>query len=212
MISRTTLKPRMCDCVYLCVLELTLLASKLSLALQLEQLEELNVEKGALQALRDLEIRFCRSLKILPAELLHRTLLKIEVLPAHVDSGNEQQSRGYTQGLNSWVSIGGKALSYKISLGNSDITGNCNRMARDRGSLVVCAEKGDDESCVCGEAILFRKAGLTGSTNQVAQISRVVSTSNPSTPSPITGTIFNTDPTKNRLNLVALVEILSGLS
>ncbi|KAL6342577.1 hypothetical protein AAG906_012434 [Vitis piasezkii] len=49
---------------------------------KLEQLEELNVEKGALQALRDLEIRFCRSLKILPAELLHRTLLKIEVLPA----------------------------------------------------------------------------------------------------------------------------------
>ena len=49
---------------------------------KLEQLEELNVEKGALQALRDLEVRFCRSLKILPAELLHRTLLKIEVLPA----------------------------------------------------------------------------------------------------------------------------------
>ncbi|RVW73485.1 hypothetical protein CK203_057935 [Vitis vinifera] len=42
----------------------------------------INVEKGALQALRDLEIRFCRSLKILPAELLHRTLLKIEVIPA----------------------------------------------------------------------------------------------------------------------------------
>ena len=36
MVSRTTLKPRMCDCVYLCVLELTLLASKLSLALQSE--------------------------------------------------------------------------------------------------------------------------------------------------------------------------------
>ncbi|XP_034686751.1 putative disease resistance RPP13-like protein 2 [Vitis riparia] len=49
---------------------------------KLEQLEEWNVEKGALQALRDLEIRFCRSLKILPAELLHRTLLKIEVIPA----------------------------------------------------------------------------------------------------------------------------------
>ncbi|KAL6342644.1 hypothetical protein AAG906_012509 [Vitis piasezkii] len=48
----------------------------------LEQLEEWNVEKGALQALRDLEIRVCRSLKILPAELLHRTLLKIEVIPA----------------------------------------------------------------------------------------------------------------------------------
>ena len=43
-------------------------------------------------------------------------------------------------------------------------------MARDRGSLVVCAEMGDDESCVCGEAILFCKTGLTGSTNQVAQI------------------------------------------
>ncbi|XP_059593151.1 putative inactive disease susceptibility protein LOV1 [Vitis vinifera] len=49
---------------------------------KLEQLEEWNVEKGALQALRDLEIRFCRSLKILPAEFLHRTLLKIEVIPA----------------------------------------------------------------------------------------------------------------------------------
>ncbi|XP_034686750.1 putative inactive disease susceptibility protein LOV1 [Vitis riparia] len=49
---------------------------------KLEQLEEWNVEKGALQALRHLEIRFCRSLKIPPAELLHRTLLKIEVIPA----------------------------------------------------------------------------------------------------------------------------------
>ena len=47
---------------------------------KLEQLEKWNVEKGALQALRDLEIRFCRSLKILPAELLHRTLLKIEII------------------------------------------------------------------------------------------------------------------------------------
>ncbi|KAJ9701550.1 hypothetical protein PVL29_006773 [Vitis rotundifolia] len=49
---------------------------------KLEQLEEWNVEKGALQDLRDLEIRFCRSLKMLPVELLHRTLLKIEVIPA----------------------------------------------------------------------------------------------------------------------------------
>ncbi|RVW27224.1 Disease resistance protein RPP8 [Vitis vinifera] len=59
---------------------------------KLEQLEEWNVEKGALRALRDLEIRFCRSLKILPAELLHRTLLKIEIISAHVGSGNGQQS------------------------------------------------------------------------------------------------------------------------
>ncbi|KAL6347408.1 hypothetical protein AAG906_018618 [Vitis piasezkii] len=51
---------------------------------KLEQLEEWNVEKGALRALRDLEIRFCRSLKILPAELLHRTLLKIEIISAQV--------------------------------------------------------------------------------------------------------------------------------
>ncbi|XP_010650657.3 probable disease resistance protein At1g58602 [Vitis vinifera] len=51
---------------------------------KLEQLEQWNVEKGALQALRDLEIRFCRSLKILPAELLHRTLLKIEIISAQV--------------------------------------------------------------------------------------------------------------------------------
>ncbi|KAJ9701579.1 hypothetical protein PVL29_006802 [Vitis rotundifolia] len=49
---------------------------------KLEQLEEWNVEKGALQALRDLEIRFCTRLKILPAELLHRTLSKFEVIPA----------------------------------------------------------------------------------------------------------------------------------
>ncbi|RVW91976.1 Disease resistance RPP8-like protein 3 [Vitis vinifera] len=49
---------------------------------KLEQLEEWNVDKGALQDLRDLEIRFCRSLKMLPVELLHRTLLKIEVIPA----------------------------------------------------------------------------------------------------------------------------------
>ena len=44
-----------------------------------EQLEEWDVEKGALQALRDLEIWFCTSLKMLPAELQARTLLKIEV-------------------------------------------------------------------------------------------------------------------------------------
>ncbi|XP_034681062.1 probable disease resistance protein At1g58602 [Vitis riparia] len=49
---------------------------------KLEQLEEWNVEKGALRAVRDLEIRFCRSLKILPAELLHKTLLKIEIISA----------------------------------------------------------------------------------------------------------------------------------
>ena len=49
---------------------------------KLEQLEEWDVEKGALQALRDLEIRFCTSLKMLSAELQSRTLLKIEVKPA----------------------------------------------------------------------------------------------------------------------------------
>ena len=49
---------------------------------KLEQLEKWNVEKGALQALRDLEIRFCRSPKNLPAELLYRTLLKIEIISA----------------------------------------------------------------------------------------------------------------------------------
>ena len=45
------------------------------------ELEEWNVEKGALQAFRDLEIRFCTSIKVVPIELLHRTLLRIEVLP-----------------------------------------------------------------------------------------------------------------------------------
>ena len=49
---------------------------------KLEQLEEWNLEKGALQLLRDLEIRFCTSLRVIPAELLHRTLLKIEVIPS----------------------------------------------------------------------------------------------------------------------------------
>ena len=50
---------------------------------KLEQLEKWNVEKGALQALLDLEIRLCQSLKELPVELQqHRTLLKIEVIPA----------------------------------------------------------------------------------------------------------------------------------
>ena len=49
---------------------------------KLEQLEEWNVEKGALQSLIDLEIRFCSSLKVLPEELLPRTLLKIEVIPS----------------------------------------------------------------------------------------------------------------------------------
>ena len=43
-------------------------------------------------------------------------------------------------------------------------------MARARGSLGVCTEMGDDELCVCGDAILFCKTGLTGSTCQVAQI------------------------------------------
>ena len=33
---------------------------------KLEQLEEWNVEKGALPALQDLEIRFCTTLKMLP--------------------------------------------------------------------------------------------------------------------------------------------------
>ena len=48
---------------------------------KLEQLEEWNVEKGSLQALRYLEIRFCTSLKLLPTELPDRPLLKIEVIP-----------------------------------------------------------------------------------------------------------------------------------
>ena len=45
----------------------------------------------------------------------------------------------------------------------------------------------------------------------VQNIGLVVSISNFSSPSPILGTIFNTDQPKNRLNLVASVEILSGL-
>ena len=49
---------------------------------KLDQLGEWSVEKGALPALRDLEIRYCERLPILPAELQHRTFLKIEVQPA----------------------------------------------------------------------------------------------------------------------------------
>ena len=45
----------------------------------------------------------------------------------------------------------------------------------------------------------------------LVRLDRVVSTSNLSVPSPIPDTIFNTDPTKNPLNLVTSVEILSGL-
>ncbi|KAL6343361.1 hypothetical protein AAG906_022944 [Vitis piasezkii] len=46
---------------------------------KLEQLEEWNVEEGALQALRDLEIRTCIRLKMLPKELLHRSLLELKL-------------------------------------------------------------------------------------------------------------------------------------
>ncbi|XP_034680702.1 probable disease resistance protein RF9 [Vitis riparia] len=46
---------------------------------KLEQLEEWNVEEGALQALRDLEIRSCIRLKMLPKELLHRSLLELKL-------------------------------------------------------------------------------------------------------------------------------------
>ena len=49
---------------------------------KLDQLGEWSVEKGALPALRDLEIRYCERLPMLPAELQHRTFLKIEVQPA----------------------------------------------------------------------------------------------------------------------------------
>ncbi|RVW91970.1 hypothetical protein CK203_030229 [Vitis vinifera] len=44
----------------------------------LEQLEEWNVEKGALQVLRELEVRSCRRLKTLPEELGQRIFLKAE--------------------------------------------------------------------------------------------------------------------------------------
>ncbi|KAJ9701553.1 hypothetical protein PVL29_006776 [Vitis rotundifolia] len=49
---------------------------------KLDQLGEWSVEIGALQALRDLEIRYCERLPMLPAEFVHRTFLKIEVEPA----------------------------------------------------------------------------------------------------------------------------------
>ncbi|RVW68106.1 Disease resistance protein RPP8 [Vitis vinifera] len=75
---------------------------------KLEQLEEWNVEKGALRALRDLEIRFCRSLKILPAELLHRTLLKIEIISAQYSNtyeGSSQLQQFIELIFLNWVSI-----------------------------------------------------------------------------------------------------------
>ncbi|KAJ9701589.1 hypothetical protein PVL29_006812 [Vitis rotundifolia] len=46
----------------------------------LEQLEEWNVEKGALLVLRDLEVRSCIKLDMLPEELQHRTFLKLEFI------------------------------------------------------------------------------------------------------------------------------------
>ena len=46
----------------------------------LEQLEEWNVEKGALQGLRDLEVRSCIKLGVLPEELQHRSFLKREFI------------------------------------------------------------------------------------------------------------------------------------
>ena len=46
----------------------------------LEQLEEWNVEKGALQGLRDLEVRSCIKLGVLPEELQHRSFLKLEFI------------------------------------------------------------------------------------------------------------------------------------
>ena len=46
---------------------------------KLEQLEEWNVEEGALQALRDLEIRGCMKLEMLPEALHHRALLKVKL-------------------------------------------------------------------------------------------------------------------------------------
>ncbi|KAJ9701563.1 hypothetical protein PVL29_006786 [Vitis rotundifolia] len=50
---------------------------------KLDQLEEWKVEKGALQALRDLEIRYSERTPVLPEELLDRSpFLKIDVKPA----------------------------------------------------------------------------------------------------------------------------------
>ena len=47
---------------------------------KLDQLEEWKVEKGALQALQDLEIRYSESPPVLPVELLDRSpFLKIDV-------------------------------------------------------------------------------------------------------------------------------------
>ena len=45
----------------------------------LEQLEEWNVEEGALQALRALDIRGCMRLKMLPEALHHRALLQVKL-------------------------------------------------------------------------------------------------------------------------------------
>ena len=46
---------------------------------KLEELEEWNVEEGALRALRDLEIRSCPRLKMLPKELQHRNLMNLKL-------------------------------------------------------------------------------------------------------------------------------------
>ena len=47
--------------------------------------------------------------------------------------------------------------------------------------------------------------------HMVQNIDRVISSSNLSVPSPIPDTIFNTNSTKNQLNLVTSIEMLSGL-
>ncbi|RVW58041.1 putative disease resistance protein [Vitis vinifera] len=46
---------------------------------KLEQLEEWNVDEGALQALWDLDIRSCKRLKMLPEALRHRARLKLKL-------------------------------------------------------------------------------------------------------------------------------------
>ena len=46
---------------------------------ELEQLEEWNVEERALGALRDLEIRSCMVLRMLPEGLRHRTFLELKL-------------------------------------------------------------------------------------------------------------------------------------
>ena len=58
---------------------------------KLEQLEEWNVDEGAMEALWDIDIRSCKRLKMLPVVLQHRALLELKLtdMPSQFGTWNE---------------------------------------------------------------------------------------------------------------------------